>query len=98
MTIHSSDWNVVLSSAGRRAYLVDYFKAALGKSGKVITTNATADATAMIHADIACVIPHAGDGASWMPWLTFAKHIQPNFCFRCMIGKPRLSRLIVTDF
>lgn len=52
----------MLSSAGRRAYLVDYFKAALGKSGKVITTNATADATAMIHADIACVIPHAGDG------------------------------------
>ncbi len=51
--------NVLLTSVGRRAYLVNYFKEAIGNRGKVIATNIHPDATGMIAADIACVVPSA---------------------------------------
>lgn len=49
--------NILLTSAGRRSYLVKYFKEALGKRGMVYVVNSTADATAMILADKAFVAP-----------------------------------------
>ena len=52
--------NVLLSSVGRRAYLVDYFRSAVGSSGKVIATNSMAGSTGMMAADVACVVPEAG--------------------------------------
>ncbi|MCL1920425.1 MAG: ATP-grasp domain-containing protein [Kiritimatiellaeota bacterium] len=52
--------NVLLSAVGRRAYLVEYFKAALAPcGGKVIAANATRDATGMLLADVAEVVPSA---------------------------------------
>jgi len=52
--------NVLLSSVGRRSYLVHYFKKALAGQGKVIVTNSHADATGMLAADRAIIIPQAG--------------------------------------
>jgi carbamoyl-phosphate synthase large subunit len=53
--------NIVISSAGRRSYLVNFFREVLKGKGKVIATNSTMDATAMFAADVACVLPVAGD-------------------------------------
>ena len=51
--------NVLLTSVGRRSYLVRYFQAALGGRGKVVAANSVAEATGMIAADKAYVIPQA---------------------------------------
>ena len=53
--------NVLLTSVGRRSYLVDYFRAALSPAGKVIATNCVGDTTGMLAADVSCVVPEAGD-------------------------------------
>lgn len=45
--------NVLLSCAGRRNYLVKYFKKALGDSGKVIATDMQRNAPSLVDADIA---------------------------------------------
>ena len=60
-SIRHCEINVMLTSVGRRAYLVNYFKEAIGGRGKVIATNSHPDATGMIAADIACVVPRADD-------------------------------------
>jgi carbamoyl-phosphate synthase large subunit len=52
--------NIVLSSVGRRSYLVQYFKDALNGTGKVIGTNTIAETTGMFACDIAEVVPPAG--------------------------------------
>lgn len=62
-SIGKSEINVMLTSVGRRAYLVNYFKEAIGDRGKVIATNTHPDATGMLAADIACVVPRADDPA-----------------------------------
>ena len=49
--------NVLLTSAGRRSYLVDYFKQALNGNGMVIAANSFPDAPAMYAADKAMVVP-----------------------------------------
>tara|TARA_B110000196_G_scaffold151481_1_gene130607 strand:- start:509 stop:1531 length:1023 start_codon:yes stop_codon:yes gene_type:complete len=51
--------NVLLTSVGRRAYLVDYFREALGDSGRVIATNTIAETTGMFAADVAELVPPA---------------------------------------
>lgn len=43
--------NILLTSAGRRSYLVEYFKEALGGSGKVVACNSSKDSTALLAAD-----------------------------------------------
>lgn len=43
--------NVLLTSAGRRSYLVEYFKDALKGAGRVIACNSTMNSTALIAAD-----------------------------------------------
>jgi len=53
--------NVMLTSVGRRAYLVNYFKEAIGERGTVIATNSHPDATGMLAADVACVVPRANE-------------------------------------
>ncbi|MCO5235624.1 MAG: ATP-grasp domain-containing protein [Chitinophagaceae bacterium] len=45
--------NVLLSCAGRRNYLVNYFKMALGGRGKVVATDMQINAPALVDADIA---------------------------------------------
>ncbi len=53
--------NILLTSVGRRAYLVDYFRSAVEPRGKVIATNSVADTAGMMAADVACVVPEAGN-------------------------------------
>lgn len=55
--------NILLSSVGRRSYLVRYFQKALNGHGQVIATNSHADATGMLVADRAIVVPPAIDNA-----------------------------------
>lgn len=49
--------NILLTCAGRRNYLVSYFKEALGKKGKVFVANSTPEATAIFVADGAFIAP-----------------------------------------
>lgn len=58
--------NVLLTSVGRRSYLVEYFKQALKGKGKVICANMYADAAAMHAADTAVVVP-ASHESTYIP-------------------------------
>ncbi len=50
--------NILLSAVGRRAYLVDYFKAVVHPlGGRVFATNTTADATGFLVADETSLVP-----------------------------------------
>lgn len=49
--------NVLLSCAGRRAYMVDYFRHAVGVGGRVLVTNSEPNAAAMVTADGAFLAP-----------------------------------------
>ncbi len=49
--------NVLLTSVGRRSYLVDYFKRALDGSGIVVGANSVADTAGMLAVDKAYVVP-----------------------------------------
>lgn len=49
--------NILITCAGRRNYLVNYFKEALQGSGKVIATDAQLNAPALVDADIAIKVP-----------------------------------------
>ncbi len=50
-------FNVLITSAGRRSYLVEYFQEALVGSGRVVAANMFADAPAMLVADDAITVP-----------------------------------------
>ena len=56
-TADTNRGNILLSCAGRRAYLVSWFKEALGPRGKVIAIDADASAPALQEADLAFVVP-----------------------------------------
>lgn len=49
--------NILLTSVGRRSYLVEYFKQALGKSGFVFGANSEADTSGMVSSDRAFIVP-----------------------------------------
>lgn len=51
--------NVLLTSVGRRNYLVKYFREALPKHGKVVAANSDRNTSGMTEADVACVVPPA---------------------------------------
>jgi len=53
--------DVLLTCAGRRNYLVEFFRAALAGSGRVLAADARADAAALAEADAAFVTPDALD-------------------------------------
>lgn len=53
--------NVLLTCAGRRNYLVHYFREALAGRGKVLAADASADAPAMQEADMAFPLPRVDD-------------------------------------
>ena len=61
------DMNVLLTSAGRRSYLVKYFKEAVGASGRVVVSN-SAVSQAFAAADRAVVSPVIYDGG-YIPFL-----------------------------
>jgi carbamoyl-phosphate synthase large subunit len=68
--------NVLLTSAGRRSYLVEYFKRALNGRGKVIAANMYKDAPAMYVADEAVVVPQACDENYIQTILDICKHYE----------------------
>jgi carbamoyl-phosphate synthase large subunit len=51
--------NILLSSIGRRSYLAEYFREALGGRGKVIGTNCLPDAPGLHAVDVPIVVPAA---------------------------------------
>ncbi len=60
--------NILFTSVGRRAYLVDYFKQELGQSGEVHVANSTDQTTAFFHADKSVVTPLIYD-ENYIPFL-----------------------------
>lgn len=60
--------NILLTSAGRRSYIVKYFRQALDENSKVIVANTIADAPAMLTADIAIQVP-ASHNSEYIPTL-----------------------------
>lgn len=66
--------NILLTCAGRRNYLVDYFKEALDGKGKVYTVNSTLDATSMIVSDGALVAPPLYDEDKYISYLIRVCH------------------------
>jgi len=53
--------NVLLTCVGRRNYIVEYFKKALGDEGKVYAANSYGDTAGMVVADQAFVVPSIYD-------------------------------------
>ncbi|NLD79866.1 MAG: ATP-grasp domain-containing protein [Smithella sp.] len=53
--------NILITSVGRRSYLVDYFKKALSGSGRVVCANMFEHAAGMYAADVAIVTPPSCD-------------------------------------
>ncbi|RUO37326.1 carbamoyl phosphate synthase large subunit [Aliidiomarina shirensis] len=58
--------NVLLTSVGRRSYLVDYFKNALPDGGKVIAANSESLTSGMISADKGYTVPRV-DSEEYIP-------------------------------
>lgn len=61
--------NILLTSAGRRGYIVKYFQDALGKEGKVHVANSSPLSVAMKYGDQAVVTPLIYDD-EYIPFLT----------------------------
>lgn len=57
MTYREKYMNILLTSAGRRGYMVNYFKEALGKGGKVYVGNCDENAASFLHADKTVITP-----------------------------------------
>ncbi len=53
--------NVLVSCAGRRSYLVDWFRAAVAPGGRVVAVNSVVESTALAAADSAYVSPPLAD-------------------------------------
>lgn len=53
--------NVLITCAGRRSYLVDWFHSAVAPHGRVVAANSIAESTAMAVADVAVVSPPVTD-------------------------------------
>ena len=49
--------NILFTCAGRRNYLINYFKEALKGEGLIIATDMSASAPAMVDADLAITVP-----------------------------------------
>lgn len=60
--------NMLITSAGRRGYIVEYFKEALGNSGKVYVGNSSSISAAFAYADECVVTPLIYD-ESYIPFL-----------------------------
>lgn len=63
MALELKGMNVLITCAGRRNYLVEYFRKALDKRGRILVTDASPDAPAMQEADGSFVVPQVDDPA-----------------------------------
>lgn len=50
--------NILFTCAGRRNYLINYFKEAIGDKGKIYAADMTLSAPAMVDADVAILVPN----------------------------------------
>lgn len=66
--------NILLTSVGRRSYLVKYFKEALGKNGEVHVSNSSSISPAFLYADKSVVTPLIYD----VEYIDFLK----NYCIK----------------
>lgn len=66
--------NILITSVGRRGYIIDYFKKALGNNGKVIAGNSSIISPAFSHADEYVITPLIYS-EEYIPFLL-------NFCIR----------------
>jgi len=73
--------NVLLSSVGRRSYLVHFFREALRGSGKVICTNCYPDTPGMFFADEARVVPASYEPGFLDAMLSVCREFQPKLLF-----------------
>lgn len=53
--------NLLFTCAGRRNYLINYFKEAVGTQGKIFAADMTLSAPAMVDADVAILVPNIYD-------------------------------------
>lgn len=53
--------NILFTCAGRRNYLINYFKEALNKNGAIIATDMQSNAPALVDADISITVPSIYD-------------------------------------
>jgi carbamoyl-phosphate synthase large subunit len=60
--------NVLLTCVGRRDYLVEYFRTAVGPEGRIVGVNSERATTGMAAVDIACCVPQV-DAADYVPTL-----------------------------
>jgi carbamoyl-phosphate synthase large subunit len=60
--------NVLITSVGRRNYIVDYFKAAVGSEGRIIAVNSVLDTAGMMAADKTYVAPPVSS-PNYIPFL-----------------------------
>ena len=60
--------NLLFTSAGRRSYLIRFFREALGGEGKIFAANSSPLSTALQEADEAVITPLIYDG-SYIPFL-----------------------------
>ncbi|MFC1881322.1 ATP-grasp domain-containing protein [Thermodesulfobacteriota bacterium] len=51
-------FNILLTSAGRRSYLVKYFKKALGSQGRILTANSVQPYPASYYSDVSLTVPY----------------------------------------
>ncbi|WP_077402450.1 ATP-grasp domain-containing protein [Cellulophaga omnivescoria] len=65
--------NILFTCAGRRNYLINYFKEALYKKGVIIATDMQSNAPALVDADIAVTVPSIYDSAYINTLLTICK-------------------------
>lgn len=63
-----SNLNILVTSAGRRGYIIEYFKEALGGEGKVYAGNSNAMSSAFYYADVQVVTPLIYD-KEYIPFL-----------------------------
>jgi carbamoyl-phosphate synthase large subunit len=55
------DLNILFTCAGRRNYLINYFKEAIGNDGKIFAADMTLSAPAMVDAHVSLLVPSIDD-------------------------------------
>lgn len=86
--------NILFTCAGRRNYLIDYFKKALNENGLVIATDKQLSAPALIEADIAYEVPDIYD-KSYIPRL---KEIINKYNVTALISLNDLELPIISKY
>ena len=74
--------NVLFTCAGRRNYLIDYFRVALGGRGLIFAADSSSEAPTLQEADRAFVMPLVSHPGYHEHLLSFARKIKSGWYFR----------------